>query len=168
MKLMLIVSVVVVGLALSACGGSLSGSLDTAVPSANGSMDDLSKNGIKGSTSSDSAPLSADQADQKAQDRCRELEAEDSVPEAVVEALRIQGWRRYPEILSEMLRTRSLGLGKTACVGERQGGESCDPTEYYEVAFQRAKVNGEAEVLRCKPGGNGRSFWLRIEAFPAS
>jgi hypothetical protein len=165
---MLIVPVVVVGLALSACGGSSSGSFDTAAPSANGSMNDRSKNGIKGSTSSDSAPLSADQADQKAQDRCRELEAKDSIPEAVVEALRIQGWRRYPELLSEMLRTRSLGLGKTACVGERQGGEICDPTEHYEVAFQRAKVNGEAEVLRCRAGSNGAFFWLRIEAFPGS
>lgn len=163
MKLMLIVPVVVVGLVLSACGGSSSGSLDTAGPSANGSIDDQSLNGmVKGSTSSDSAPLSADQADQKAQDRCLELGAEEISPEAMLEALR----NREVRVFTEMLRMRSLGLGKSDCVGERQGGASCDPREYQLVAFQRAKSNGEAEVLRCKLGGNGGLFWLRIEAFP--
>lgn len=162
MKLMLIVPVVVIGLALSACGGSSSGSLDTAGPPANGSMDDQSLNGmVKGSTSSNSAPLSADQADQKAQDRCRELGSWESQQAA---------WRelRNHGEFSKGFFSRLSERDESDCVGERQGGVGCDRREFLQVAFQRAKVNGEAEVLRCKRGGNGELYWLRIEAFPGS
>ena len=157
-KLMLIVPVVVVGLVLSACGGSSSGSLDTAGPSAIGSMDDQSLNGmVKGSTSSDSAPLSADQADQKAQDRCRELGAlpVEAPTMRTEDDLALMAWK-MPRILRF-----------TPCVGERSGDTKCGVGEFDYVAFQRASVNGEAEVLRCSLRDDGL-FWLRIEAFPGS
>ena len=158
MKLMLIVPVVVVGLVLSACGGSSSGSLDTAGPSANGSMDDRSLKGmVKGSTSSDSAPLSADQADQKAQDRCRELGMERSPdPQMRKESDPMFMTWKMPGIV------RSV-----PCEGERQGGTRCSGHQFNHFAFQRANVTGEAGVLRCSVGNEGL-FWLRIEAFPGS
>ena len=157
MKLMLIVPVVVVGLALSACGGSSSGSPDTAAPSANGSMNDRSQNGIKGSTSSDSAPLSADQADQWAQDRCMELGMERSPdPQMRKESDPMFMTWKMPGIV------RSV-----PCEGERQGGTRCSGHQFNHFAFQRANVTGEAGVLRCSVGNEGL-FWLRIEAFPGS
>ncbi len=157
-KFMLIVPVVVVGLALSACDGSSSGSLDTAAPSANGSIDDRSQNGMgKGSTSGAPAPLSADQADQKAQDRCREL-GTISVPSPPM--------RKETDPVFMVWKMPGI-LRFIQCVGERQGGTRCVDSEFDQVAFQRARVNGEAEVLRCSVGNDGL-FWLRIEAFPGS
>lgn len=157
-KLTLIVPVVVVGLALCACDWSSSGSPETAAPSENVSVNDRSQNGkVKGSTSSDSAPLSADQADQRAQDRCSELGMiavatptmrKETDPNFMV-------WK-MPEIRRYI-----------QCVGERQAGTRCVVSEFDQVAFQRAQVNGEAEVLKCSVG-NGGLLWLRIEAFPGS
>ena len=158
MKLMLIIPVVVVGLALSRCGWTSSGSLDTAAPSTNGSVDDRSQNGmVKGSTSSDSAPLTADQADQRAQDRCMELGTI---------AVETPTMRKETDPTFKVEKMPGI-LRFIRCVGERQGGTRCVASEYDQVAFQRAEVNGEAEVLRCSVG-NGGLFWLGIEALPGS
>lgn len=158
MKAALLAPVVLTGLALSACGWSSTGSVDTAAPSASGSIDGRSQSGmVKGSTSGDSAPLSADQADQRAQDRCLELEGE---------VLTERPMRKETDPLFMVWKMPGI-LRLSQCVGERPGGTSCAVNEFNQVAFQRANVNGEAEVLKCSLASGGL-FWLRIEAFPAS
>lgn len=158
MKRMLMATVVVAGLTLSACGWSSSGSLDAAAPTANGSIGGDSQNGmVKGSTAGDSAPLTADQVDQRAQDRCLELGGEvPADPQMDRESAPVFSVPKMPGIRQFF-----------QCAGERTGGTACAINEFNQVAFQRAKVNGGAELLRCSVG-NGGLFWLRIESFPVS
>lgn len=158
MKCVFIAPVVVVGLTLSACGGSPSESLDTAAPSASGSIDAHSQNGlVKGSTSGDSTPQATERADQRAQDRCLELGGESLTD--------LQMERESSPMFSV---TKMPGIRQFfQCAGERAGGTACAINEFNQVAFQRAGVNGEAELLRCSVGDGGL-VWLRIEAFPVS
>lgn len=162
-KLVLIAPLVVVGLTLSACGGSSSGSLGTAAPSSNGYEEPSANGMVKGSTSGNSAPLTIDEANKRAQDRCLELNAgvlSDLSPPP-------SSYLRKETDPNFMVMKMPPVLKYFQCVGERPSGASCANNEFNQVAFQRAKVNGEAEVLRCSVG-NGGLFWLRMEAFSGS
>jgi len=154
---LLIAPVVLAGLTLSSCGWSSTGSFEAAAPSANGPEDASVEGMVKGSTSGNSAPLTADQADQKAQHRCLELGAlpVEAPTMRTEDDLALMAWK-MPRILRF-----------TPCVGERSGDTKCGVGEFDYVAFQRASVNGEAEVLRCSLRDDGL-FWMRIEAFSVS
>ena len=157
MKAPLITLGVLTAFALSACGGTSSGSVDEAAPSLDGYEVSSSKGTNKGLTPGNAEPLTADQANQRAYDRCLELETRGliSVP-----------MRSESDPL--FVVTKMPGILKLVfCVGERLGGTNCVASEFNQVAFQRANINGEAEVLRCSVG-DGRLSWLRIEAFPGS
>ena len=163
-KLVLIAPLVVVGLTLSACGGSSSGSLGTAAPSLNGYEEPSANGMVKGSTSGNSAPLTIDEANKRAQDRCLELDAgvlPDLSPPPPSDYLRKETDPNF------MVMKMPPFLIYFQCVGEKPSGASCTKSEFNQVAFQRAKVNGEAEVLRCSVG-NGGLFWLRMEAYSGS
>lgn len=157
MRWLLIAPVVMAGLTLSACGGSSTASLEVAAPSANGPEAPSVDGMVKGSTSSDSAPLTAGQADQRAQDRCLELGA---IP------VETPTMRKETDPLFTVGKMPRI-LRFTPCVGERSGDTKCGVDEFNYVAFQRANVNGEAEVLRCSLRDGGL-FWMRIEAFSGS
>lgn len=158
MKVTLIASVVIAGLALSACGWMPSGNVDAAAPSPHDNEVSLPKSTVKGSTSGNLGLLTADQADQWAQDRCMELGMERS-PD--------------PQMRKEsdpMFMTWKMpGIARSVpCEGERQGGTRCSGHQFNHFAFQRANVTGEAGVLRCNFGGDGGFVWLPIEAYPSS
>lgn len=156
MKAALIVPIVLTGLVLSACGWTSSGSVGEAAPSVKGYEESSPKGTVKSSTSGNMGLLTVEQADQRAQDRCLELES---------------GWLNVSPMRKESDPTfmvmKMPGIRFVQCVGERLGGTKCTENELNQVAFQRAKVNGEAEVLKCSVG-DGVLFWLRIEAFPGS
>ena len=162
-KLVLIAPLVVVGLTLSACGWSSSGSLGTAAPSLNGYEEPSANGMVKGSTSGNSAPLTIDEANKRAQDRCLELDA-GVLPDLSPPP---NTYLRKETDPTFMVMKMPPVLKYFQCVGERSSGTSCTNNEFNQVAFQRAKVNGEAEVLRCSVG-NGGLFWLRMEAFSGS